>query len=224
MAEEVEPLPALEGVGGVRAGLIRRISGVDVLEGRAVVMARLAPIHARILAEAGLGNLPVVTAEQVHGRELATVRHAGGGPIAGVDGLVTTVPGLCLGIYVADCAAVYLVDRRRRGIALVHSGKKGTELDIVSAAVERLCRESGAESGELIAVVSPCIRPPHYETDFAARIAEQLRASGVAEIHDEGICTAEHPDLYYSYRRERGLTGRMLAFLAMGVETAPTQG
>jgi polyphenol oxidase len=37
----------------------------------------------------------------------------------------------------------------------------------------------------------------------------------VKEIHDTGRCTACHPDLYYSYRAEKGRTGRMLALLGL---------
>ena len=68
---------------------------------------------------------------------------------------------------------------------------------------------------DLIAQISPCIRPPHYENDFAAEIARQLEAAGIRDIHDCGTCTATDPDSYYSYRREKGFTGRMLAFLAL---------
>jgi copper oxidase (laccase) domain-containing protein len=37
--------------------------------------------------------------------------------------------------------------------------------------------------------------------------------AGVREIRDEGICTACHLDEYYSYRREKGKTGHMLALV-----------
>jgi polyphenol oxidase len=67
----------------------------------------------------------------------------------------------------------------------------------------------------MIVQLSPCIRPPHYEVDFAADIVEQCRAQGVKQIHDNGVCTACHLDLYYSYRAENGKTGRMLAVLGL---------
>jgi hypothetical protein len=37
----------------------------------------------------------------------------------------------------------------------------------------------------------------------------------VKELHDSGVCTACHIDLYYSYRAEKGRTGRMLALLGL---------
>jgi copper oxidase (laccase) domain-containing protein len=67
----------------------------------------------------------------------------------------------------------------------------------------------------LIVQLSPCIRPPHYEIDFAAEIVRQAHAAGVTKVYDDGVCTACHPDLYYSYRAEKGKTGRMLALLGL---------
>jgi copper oxidase (laccase) domain-containing protein len=63
--------------------------------------------------------------------------------------------------------------------------------------------------------LSPCIRPPHYEIDFAAEIVRQCRAAGVNHVHDCNICTACDLARYYSYRVEKGKTGRMLALLAL---------
>ncbi|MFV1995218.1 MAG: laccase domain-containing protein, partial [Verrucomicrobiales bacterium] len=62
---------------------------------------------------------------------------------------------------------------------------------------------------------SPCIRPPDYEVDFAAGIRQQCCERGVPpeQVHDEGISTVSAPDRYYSYRAEKGRTGRMLALL-----------
>jgi hypothetical protein len=122
---------------------------------------------------------------------------------------------LCLGIYVADCAAVFIADKFGRGIALAHSGRKGTELGIVPRTIDFLLTHTGAAPGDLVVQISPCIRPPHYEVDFAAEIRRQAAEAGVVEIHDNLRCTASDPAAYYSYRRESGKTGRLLAAMAM---------
>ena len=123
---------------------------------------------------------------------------------------------MTLGIYVADCSAVYLVDPVRRVIGLVHSGKKGTELGIVPAALAAMTARFGTRPGDVTAQLGPCIRPPWYEVDFAAQITAQCRDAGVTRIADDGANTAADPERYYSYRREKGRTGRMLALLALG--------
>lgn len=134
---------------------------------------------------------------------------------AGCDGIITNRREVALGIYVADCCAVYIVDPKKPAIGLVHSGKKGTELGVVTNAIAQMKAHFGSNPADLVVQLSPCIRPPHYEVDFAATIIGQCRAQGVKQIHDSGICTACHPDLYYSYRAEKGRTGRMLALLAL---------
>jgi polyphenol oxidase len=116
---------------------------------------------------------------------------------------------------VADCCAVYIVDPGTPAIGLVHSGRKGTELDIVGAAIELMTANFRSNASDLIIQLSPCIRPPHYEIDFAAEIVEQCRARGVRQVHDSGVCTACDLDEYYSYRAEKGKTGRMLALLGL---------
>ena len=68
---------------------------------------------------------------------------------------------------------------------------------------------------DLIAVLSPCIRPPYYEVDFARSIKAQLRAENINEIHDNGENTGADLARFYSYRMEKGRTGRMLAYLAL---------
>lgn len=215
IAMEQISFPALEAIPGLHAGFTGRVPGLDMNVGREEALARLRQPHREALVSAGLGDTVFATAEQVHGNLVAEISQDSCFPVPGADGLLTTCPGVCLGIYVADCAAVYLADRSGHGIALVHSGKKGTELGIAPLAVESLCRAAMTTPSELVAQISPCIRPPHYETDFAAEIVRQLRMAGVGEIHDCGTCTASRPDDFYSHRREKGFTGRMLAFMAM---------
>ena len=211
----IESVQALEGTPGIEAHFIGRIPGLSISVERSEAMALLAPQHHRILQQSGLENFPLVTAEQIHGKEIAIVTGATTSAIQGVDALITCKRALTLGIYVADCAPVWIVARDGSAGALVHAGKKGTELGIVPLVIEKLLKITELDSQDLIVVIGPCIRPPCYEIDFAARIREQARACGVLDIHDPEICTACHPELYYSYRREKGLTGRMLATLTL---------
>jgi copper oxidase (laccase) domain-containing protein len=67
----------------------------------------------------------------------------------------------------------------------------------------------------LVVQLSPCVRPPFYEVDFAAHIVTPLKDAGVRQISDSGENTGADLERYYSYRMERGLTGRMLAFLTL---------
>jgi hypothetical protein len=209
----VQFFAALSEPGIVEHGFILRIPGLDVQTDRESALQRLEHYHRDQLATVGTRSLKL--AGQIHGNGVARIDAGSAAKTRGVDGLVTADPEVVLGIYVADCCAIYLLDPVRRAIGLVHSGKKGTEQNIVGTAVRKLRTEFDARPEDLIAVLSPCIRPPYYEVDFAQSIAAQLRAERVNKIYDNGENTGSDLERFYSYRMEKGRTGRMLAYLAL---------
>jgi len=214
--EETAPVqlfPALSETGLVEHGFILRIPGLDVQTDRQSALQRLEHYHHEQLAKIGSRSLRL--AEQVHGNGVATIDAGSAAKTKEVDGLITADSKIVLGICVADCCAIFLVDPIRRVIGLVHSGKKGTEQNIIGLAVRKLRTDFQSEPKDLIAVLSPCIRPPYYEVDFAQSIKAQLRAESVNEIHDNGENTGADLTRFYSYRMEKGRTGRMLAYLAL---------
>ncbi|HEX8678491.1 MAG TPA: polyphenol oxidase family protein [Chthoniobacterales bacterium] len=213
----IEQFPRLVRQAGLIHAFTQRVPGIDVTADKAEALRRLDACHRETRRELGLGDVPFITAQQVHGNRVAVVDAAANADVCfdDCDGLVTKQTRICLGIYVADCCAVYLVDAVRRVIGLVHSGKKGTELGIAINAIDLMEERFGTRAAELIVQLSPCIRPPHYEVDFAAEIVRAVKARGVEHVDDCGTCTACDLEQYYSYRLEKGRTGRMLAVLAM---------
>ncbi len=175
----IEYFPALQAVTFCRHAFIERIPGIDVSHDKAEALKRLDAVHREMRDQIGMAEWPLLTAQQIHGDNIA------------------------------------IVDHKTPAIGLVHSGKKGTERAIVSNAIQQMREHFGSDPAELVVQLSPCIRPPHYEIDFAAQIVEQCRAAGVKMIHDSGVCTACDVDRYYSYRAEKGKTGRMLALLGL---------
>ena len=226
-----EQFPALSAIGICRHVFIQRIPGIDVSHDKAEVLERLDAAHREIRKETGFGNWPLFTAEQIHGNEIALIDKVGsalradrgrrgaaslpGREFPACDGIITNQRGVALGIYIADCCAVYIVDPRTPAIGLVHSGRKGTELGVVTNAIRQMIERFGSNPANMIVQLSPCIRPPHYEVDFAAEIIRQCRSIGIKEIHDSGVCTACDLGRYYSYRAEKGKTGRMLAMIGL---------
>jgi copper oxidase (laccase) domain-containing protein len=212
-----EHFSALEPVPGLVHGLTLRVPGLEMSHDKAEALAKLNGVHREIRREHRLAAMPFMTAKQVHGNQIAVIAQgtAGDNCFQNCDGMVTNQRGVCLGIYVADCCPVYLVDPVRGAIGLVHSGKKGTELGIASNAIQTMASQFGSRPSDLIVQLGPCIRPPHYEIDFAADIVRQCREAGVTAVHDCGTCTACDLARYYSYRAEKGRTGRMLAFMAL---------
>jgi copper oxidase (laccase) domain-containing protein len=203
---------------GLRSDFVGRVSEVEVALDKDEVLARLKPAHQKAVQDLGFCWSQLHLAEQIHGSNIAIVgKHDPVQTWRDVDGLITSDISVLLGIYVADCGAVYIYDPVCRVIALLHSGKKGTEANITGKAIKMMQDDYGSSPADMVVVLSPCVRPPIYEVDFASDIRQQALAAGVPESQyaDACICTASNTEDYYSYRMERGKTGRMLALLGM---------
>jgi hypothetical protein len=210
----------LNAIPGVRAGWVERVPELTITGDRDQAMQQLRPIHqAAVLKFAGpTGRW--WRAEQVHGNTVAIIPGSkqitapdGLPVIPGVDGLLTRKAGVVLTIYVADCGVIWLTDRRTGAIGLLHSGKNGTAANIFGVALNQMTEHFGTRPQDLTAVLSPCIRPPDYEVDFAAEIARQACRAGVGNFIDCGLNTASDPARFYSYRQQLGKTGRMMALI-----------
>ena len=197
------------------ARFIGRVPGIATGTDRQAVIRDLTPTHHAVLEEVGIDPKMLRRAQQIHGNKVALVGDIGCAyPVEGVDGLICGGKADCvLGIYVADCAAVWLYDPSTGSRGLVHSGKLGTEGNIVGQALKAMQKILGVNPADCLAVISPCIRPPHYEVDIPTQIKEQLTSAGLhsENIIDSGLDTAADLDAFYSYRVEKGNTGRMLA-------------
>ena len=209
----VQRFPALEDLAIIQHGFTLRVPGLDVKTDRATALERISGYHRTVLQ--GLGPRALRIAEQIHGNGVAAVDRGSPEKTSGVDALITNDPAVVLGIYVADCCAIYFVDPVRAVIGIAHSGRKGTEQNIAGMALEHMVTGFGSAPEDLVVQLSPCIRPPFYEVDFAAQIVTQLQAPGVRQIYDCGENTGADLERCYSYRMEKGSTGRMLAFLTL---------
>lgn len=207
--------PLLETLAGFRHRFVLRHPTISVDDDRAAVVAKLWEWHGQQAAELGFAPRSLCIAEQVHGAGVAVVEHAATTPLIGVDGIVTATPGLVIGIYVADCGALYLADPVTGACGVVHSGKKGSELGIAAEAIRKMQEHFGSDPRDIRAQLGPCIRPPAYEVDFAAQIRDSCLEAGILPEHydDCGICTSSDLQRFYSYRMEKGRTGRLLALL-----------
>jgi len=199
----------------IRADFVARIPGVPTSTDKMETLKLLEPYHTAKAKALGFSQTHL--AEQVHGHQVATVNADSPLMTLGVDGLITHDPSTCLGIHVADCGAVYFFDHKSKAIGLAHSGKKGSEENITGLTIQKMQDEFGSQPSDLIVILAPCIRPPHYELNFASMIREQALAAGVSpqHYHDCGLCTASDLGRFYSYRPEKGNTGRMIALLGL---------
>ena len=158
--------------------------------------------------------------------------------LEGADAVMTSLPGVCIGVSTADCIPIIIYDPEHHAACAVHSGWRGTVKNIVEAAVAAMASAYHSSPEMLRAVIGPGISLKNFEVGdevYAAfaetgypmsRIAErhakwhidlpgccrlQLEATGVpaSQIHDSGICTFDHPDTYFSARRLGVQSGRI---------------
>jgi YfiH family protein len=202
---DLETFPALD-LKGVRHGFSTRSY---------LPLEQLDAAIQRSFEEAGFPMADAVHAEQPHGHRAQAVYTPLGVRVPDVDALATSVPRLPLVVRVADCGPVYFYDPAQQVIAVAHSGRRGTEGNILAATLACMEDTYGTRAENVIVQLGPCIRPPHYEIDFAAEIGRQAKAAGVRHYHDCGTCTASNLGRYYSYRAEKGKTGRMWAVLML---------
>lgn len=174
---------------------------------------------------------------QVHG---TTVAEAPWVEAPEADAAVARVPGLLLGIQTADCLPILLVDPRRRHVAAVHAGWRGTLAGVTARAVHALVA-GGTRPGDLVAALGPGIGPCCYEVgeelrarfgpggagffrsapdgrphlDLRAANVHQLESAGLpaGAIHHVEDCTRCSASLYPSYRRDGTAAGRMISFV-----------
>jgi purine-nucleoside/S-methyl-5'-thioadenosine phosphorylase / adenosine deaminase len=152
---------------------------------------------------------------QVHGTTV--VRD--GAEVVEADGQVATRPGVATMALTADCMPIALA--APGAVGMVHAGWRGLAGGIVEEGVR-------AARGVAAAAIGPCARGCCYEVgdevrealglepaggpalvDLPALAAERLRAAGVGQVHDCGLCTmCSDPSLFFSHRRDGGRTGR----------------
>ncbi len=177
-----------------------------------------------------------VTLRQVHS---ATVVNAKGLTDRACEGdaLITDAVDCNIGIRIADCVPILLLDSNRRAVGAVHAGWRGTAAQIVKRAVEMLGSTFSSDSAHIHAAIGPCIHECCYEVgeevaqkfspffpewkstpgkrrlDLPEANRRQLHAAGVdpKHVYDCGRCTACEPDVFFSYRRNPKDPGRMLA-------------
>jgi polyphenol oxidase len=188
--------------------------------------ARVVENRSLLAGSIGLASEAVAIGHQVHGAELAhwksppVVPFADAvGPRPDADGHVTSLAGLGLLVQVADCLPVALATRER--VAMVHCGWRGVAGGIVARAVEqfdsppaavvgpgigRCCFEVGSEVLAEFADVEGAADGRKLDLRMVAEA--RLRAAGVERVEHVDLCTSCRDDLFFSHRRDGGVTGR----------------
>lgn len=203
-------------------------------------------LHRAVMA-LKLGPVPVALAKQVHGADVLVVdedydlEHR---PEA--DALVTTRPGIALGILTADCVPILLADPDAGVIGAAHAGWRGAVGGVLARTIDAMAA-LGAAPERIVAAVGPAIAAQSYEVgdDFADMIRRehpdaapfivpgrlkphfdvpglvmhQAQTLGLASAERTGGDSYADPDRYFSHRygtHHETRAGRQISLIALG--------
>jgi YfiH family protein len=97
--------------------------------------------------------------KQVHRAEVAVARRHSDFEWATpeADIILSDDPGVLIAVRVADCAPILIADPKRRAVAAVHAGWRGTVQGAASAGIAAMEREFGSDPKDLVAAIGPCL-------------------------------------------------------------------
>jgi YfiH family protein len=205
--------------------------------------ARVAENHARFARAVGYSADALYETSQIHGCAVCSVS-AGDDPkllrAREADALVASAGGAAVGVRIADCVPVLLVDAGSGSVAAIHAGWRGMVRGVVEAATETLLAAGGGPPAALSAAIFPHIRRCCFEVDddvaedllahspdpdvvdhsrhkphvdLSAIVSAKLEALGVPTARIDRVpgCTRCEPERFFSYRRDGQRSGRHLA-------------
>lgn len=187
----------------------------------------------------GIDEEKTALSYQVHGNEILKAEN----PCRenGYDALITDKNGLTLVVSVADCVPILIHDTTKDVVAAVHAGWKGTVAEIVYKTIVKMNEEYGCDSKNMKIYIGPCIGYDSFEVsedvalqfpstvkktivgtnkwlvDLKMANKEQAIRAGVLEnaIEISTYCTFKDENLFFSHRRDKGNTGRMVAVIGL---------
>lgn len=160
------------------------------------------------------------------------------------DALITKEKHLPLTVFSADCIIILLYDPEQKAVGAVHAGWRGTSLQILRKTVEEMGNHFGTRPEQLRAAIGPGICTDCFETmddvhdamlnsmgaeaepflhpfgskwkiDLKGLNRRQLELLGVKNIAVCELCTACHPELFWSHRKMGDRRGVQCATISL---------
>jgi YfiH family protein len=187
----------------------------------------------------GLDESDAALSYQVHGCEILKVENAC--RENGYDALITNKKNLTLIVSIADCTPILIHDPVKNVIAAIHAGWRGTVSEIVLKTISKMKSEYFSDPMDCKMYIGPCIGfnqfevGPEVATHFVGNLKRKSTSNdkyfvdlksanknqgllaGIPEnnIEVSELCTFCEENQFFSHRRDKGDTGRMIAVIRM---------
>jgi YfiH family protein len=194
-------VPALAKLSWLVHGFSMRPGGVSELDGEKVLNLGFADWDSRenvlenrrrFQSALGAHDFHLVALKQFHSDVVHLFDAPPAQPCRG-DASATDRAGLLLGIQTADCVPILLVDPKKRTVAAVHAGWRGTLQRIVVKAIGHMQMQFGTKPGDLLAAIGPAIGGCCYEVGTEVAIQFQSQFADAHEWFDE-FRTGDEPN------------------------------
>jgi purine-nucleoside/S-methyl-5'-thioadenosine phosphorylase / adenosine deaminase len=143
-------------------------------------------------AAVGASDLNFVSLHQIHS-DVVRIFDATPSKQSKGDALATNSAGLLLGVRTADCSPVLVVDPRKRIVAAIHAGWRGTLARIVAKTIGQMQMEFACHPNDLLAAIGPTIGGCCYEVGTEVAADFSAKFSNASEFFDE-LRTGDEPN------------------------------
>lgn len=187
----------------------------------------------------GIKLSQLVISKQVHGNDVFVANSPT--ITEGYDALITNKSNVFLAVSIADCTPILIYDTKYNAVAAIHAGWKGTVAEIVKHTLEKMQQTYGTNGADCMAYIGACIDYEQFEvgeevavnfdTAFKKFDSQKerwfvdLKSTNKKQLLDFGIrsenievssyCTVKNEELFFSHRRDRGMSGRMMVVIGM---------
>jgi hypothetical protein len=181
---QILQVPALTKLPWLLHGFSTRPGGISHLDGEKVLnlgftdwdtRENVLENRRRLQSALGASDLQLIALKQIHSDVIHLIEAAPQEPCKG-DASATNRPGLLLGVQTADCVPILLVDPKKRAIAAIHAGWRGTLARIAEKAIGQMQMHFATNPAGLLAAIGPSIGPCCYEvgTEVATQFQSQF--------------------------------------------------
>lgn len=159
------------------------------------------------------------------------------------DSVITAYKESAVILNFADCVPIILFDSKINVAAVIHAGWRGTAAHIAAKTVRKITKNFNSNPSDIKAAIGPAIgkccfytdkdvkdklidnnnfdladynpKTDKYHIDLKKLNERQLLDIGLKEIDVCGYCTSCMSDIFFSYRKENGITARHSAVIKL---------